>query len=114
MGPEEVNGKRERKWNLRFLPVISTCKTGTARVERMFDTCAIGVGGPSLNLLSHCRLARLDVVVHAEEVGWVVFVFQGNEPVIIRAVGGSREGVSFVRNVVDIRAGQKVRPHRFP
>src|SRR5713101_5561803 len=61
-----------------------------------------------------CRFGWLDVVVHAEEVCRVVFVLQGSQSIVVRAVGGSREGVSFVRDVVDIRAGHKVRPHRFP
>ena len=37
-------------------------------------------------LSSHCRwrcLTRLDVVVHAEEIGWVVFVFQGDQAIVI-------------------------------
>ena len=43
----------------------------------------------------HC-LIRLDVVVHSEKVRWVVFILQGNEPVVVWAVSCSREGVSLV------------------
>src|SRR5215468_12252104 len=61
-----------------------------------------------------CRFGWLDVVVHAKEVCRVVFVLQGSQSVVVRTVGSPREDLSFVGDVVDIGAGHKVRPHRFP
>jgi hypothetical protein len=75
-------------------------QTAVSSYPQPFSRHCMLWGGPSLNRLSHCRLARFDVVIHSEEIRRIVFVFQGDQPVIVRAVGGPCEGVSFVRNVV--------------
>src|SRR5215469_14627962 len=50
-----------------------------------------------------CYFGGLDVVVHAEEIRRVVFVFQGSAAVIIAALErtfGVSDGVPFIRHVV--------------
>jgi len=51
------------------------------------------------------RPGRFDVVVQAEEVCGVVFVFQGNKAVVIAAVGFACEGVALIGYVVAISSG---------
>ena len=53
-------------------------------------------------------------MVHAEEVCGVVFVFQGNEAIIIASVSFASDGVPFVRHVIPVSPGDKKGLQGFP
>src|SRR5580704_15193844 len=55
-----------------------------------------------------------DVVVHAEEIRWVVLILQGDEAVVIRAVGFTRDGLSLVGNIISVGARYQKRLHGTP
>ena len=61
-----------------------------------------------------CHFGGPDVVVHAEEIRRVEFVFQGNEAIIIAAVSFASDGVPFVRHVVPVSPGDKKGLQGFP
>jgi len=52
-----------------------------------------------------CRFGGLDVVVHAEEVRRIVFVFQGDEAIVIAAVRFACDGVALIGYVVAVSSG---------
>ena len=58
------------------------------------------------------RVQRSDVLVHAEEVCWVVLGFQGDEAVVVVAIGGLKFAVvSIVHHEIHIAAVSRVRMH---
>ncbi len=70
----------------------------------------------TLRRLWHAEIGRLraacstldrgfDVVIHAEKVRRIVFVFQGDEAIVIAAVSLSRDGVALVGDVVTVSSG---------
>ena len=77
-------------------------ETALPSCSQPFSHHCVLLGALSLNLLSHCRLARLDVVVHAEKVRGVVFILESNEAVVIAAVRLAGDGVALVGDVVSV------------
>jgi len=62
--------------------------------------------GDYVGFLSNCRLCScswFDVVIHAEEVCRIVFVFENHKTIIIGAVGRAGESVILFHRVIHIR-----------
>src|SRR5258708_37354642 len=61
------------------------------------------------------RVQRSDVLVHAEEVRWVVLGFQGDKAIIVAAISGLKPAVvPIVHHEVHIAAVSRVRMHGLP
>jgi hypothetical protein len=61
------------------------------------------------------RLDRwFDVVIHAEKVSWIVFVFQGDQAVVIGPVSFTGDSLSLVGNVIPKGARDQKRLHGTP
>ena len=40
-----------------------------------------------LSCLLHLVTCRLDILVHPEQIGWIILVLEGNQTFVVRAVG---------------------------
>ena len=92
-----------------------------ASVSRLMMTSPVAESQPSqckgpLTLLQSHR--RLDVLVELEQIRWVVFILQGNQPLVFLGAIGGQDPLSalvgLLPQIVDVHAAGQAWLHGFP
>src|SRR2546430_2215974 len=93
----DLNSSAFMAYSLSFVEAL--CQTPALQLRRLAQA--------PLHLLG------LNVLIHAEEIIWIVFLFNGDQPVVIAAVGFLHAFLAFVAHKeVYVRSARGIRMHR--